>query len=69
MTSATYHHIENSLRELYLEGDRPWLVGFSSGKASAMLASLVFEADLSVPPDQRRERVAILCIDSSMSRN
>jgi 3'-phosphoadenosine 5'-phosphosulfate sulfotransferase (PAPS reductase)/FAD synthetase len=64
MASVTYQEIKNSLRNLYLDDPRPWLVGFSGGKDSTMVASLVFDAVLSVPPDQRKKPVAILCTDT-----
>lgn len=64
MTASVYQDIRENLRELYLEDTRPWLVGFSGGKDSTMLASLVFDAVLSAPVDQRKKPVAILCTDT-----
>lgn len=55
MASTSYQEIRDSMRQLYLEDPRPWLVGFSGGKDSTMVASLVFDAVLSVPPDQRKK--------------
>jgi len=34
MASVTYQEIKNTLRNLYLDDPRPWLVGFSGGKES-----------------------------------
>ena len=56
--------IKDSLRRLYLDDERPWLVGFSVGKDSTMLASLVFDAILSVPPEQRKKPMSVLCTDT-----
>ena len=39
-----FKEIITSLTKLYLEDNRPWLIGFSGGKDSTMLASLIFEA-------------------------
>jgi len=64
MITSVYQDIKNNLCELYLEDTRPWLVGFSGGKDSTMLASLVFDAVLSAPADQRKKPVAILCTDT-----
>lgn len=64
MGVSIYQDIRNNLRELYLEDTRPWLVGFSGGKDSTMLASLVFDAVLSVPTDQRKKPVVVLCTDT-----
>jgi NH3-dependent NAD+ synthetase len=48
----------NSLAELYRQDDRPWLVGFSGGKDSTMVASLVVDAVLAVPAEARKRRRA-----------
>ena len=64
MPTTTYRNIRDTLNQLYLEDDRPWLVGFSGGKDSTMLASLIFNAILSVPDDQRKKPVSILCTDT-----
>jgi hypothetical protein len=40
------------------------LVGFSGGKDSTMLASLIFEAVMSIPAEQRRKLVSVLCTDT-----
>jgi tRNA(Ile)-lysidine synthase TilS/MesJ len=32
MTAAIFQDIKDSLRHLYLEDERPWLVAFSGGK-------------------------------------
>jgi len=64
MTASAYQEIKTSLCELYLSDERPWLVGFSGGKDSTMLASLIFDAVLSVPPDQRKKPISVLCTDT-----
>src|SRR5438477_3450661 len=64
MAAVSYQEIKTQLRELYVQDKRPWLVGFSGDKDSTMVASLVFDAVLSVPPDQRKKPVAILCTDT-----
>lgn len=61
---ADYSEIRASLRELYLADDRPWLVGFSGGKDSTMVAALVFDTVLSVPEERRQKPIAILCTDT-----
>ncbi len=64
MSTSIYQDIRTNLRDLYLEDQRPWLIGFSGGKDSTMLASLVFDAVLSVPIDQRNKPIAVLCTDT-----
>ena len=64
MAAISFQEIKAQLRELYAQDERPWLAGFSGGKDSTMVASLVFDAVLSVPPGQRKKPVAILCTDT-----
>lgn len=64
MTVTAYQEIKKSLRQLYAEDKRPWLVGFSGGKDSTMLASLVFDAVLSVPPAERTKPISVVCTDT-----
>jgi DNA sulfur modification protein DndC len=64
MTVSIARDIEDSLRHLYLEDERPWLVGFSGGKDSTMLASLLFDVVLSIPADERKKPVSVLCTDT-----
>lgn len=54
----------DTLRDLYLNDPRPWLVGFSGGKDSTMVAALVFNAVLSIPPNQRIKPVTIISTDT-----
>ena len=62
--ASKYNDIAESLKTLYLEDQRPWLVGFSGGKDSTMVASLVVAAVLEVPPEQRKKDVVIVCTDT-----
>lgn len=59
-----FQEIKDSLRRPYLEDSRLWLVGFSGGKDSTMLAALVFDAVISVPAEQRKKPVSVLCTDT-----
>jgi hypothetical protein len=57
MSTSVFQDIKGSLRRLYLEDERPWLLGFSGGKSlrgaqrrdSTLLASLIFDVVLSIP--------------------
>jgi DNA sulfur modification protein DndC len=64
MPVAFSREIEDSLRRLYLDDQRPWLVGFSGGKGSTMLASLLFDVVLSIPADERKKPVSVLRTDT-----
>jgi len=69
---TAFQDISHSLRQLYLEDERPWLVGFSGGKSlsgaqrrnSTMLASLIFDVILSIPAEQRKKEVTVVCTDT-----
>ena len=64
MAATIFQDIRGSLRQLYLEDGRPWLVGFSGGKDSTMLASLIFDVILSIPVEQRKKAVSVVCTDT-----
>jgi len=64
ISPSTYIDIKDSLRKLYLEDNRPWLVGFSGGKDSTMLASLIFDAVLAIPATKRKKPISVLCTDT-----
>jgi len=53
------------IREEYFEPHlKPWVIGFSGGKDSTFLTHLVVECLLSIPPDERRRKVYIVCNDT-----
>ncbi len=60
-----FGEIRDALADLYRQDDRPWLVGFSGGKDSTMVASLVVDAVLAQPVEARKKPVTILCTDAS----
>jgi DNA sulfur modification protein DndC len=64
MPKNSYRGIIDSLVHLYTADERPWLVGFSGGKDSTMLVSLIFNAILTIPPAQREKTISVLCTDT-----
>lgn len=64
MAPGKISEIKDSLRELYLGDSRPWLVGFSGGKDSTLVASLIFDTIQAIPSDQRTKEVAVVCTDT-----
>lgn len=56
--------IVESLRSLYLADERPWFVGYSGGKDSTMLASVVFEALRGIEQASRKKDVYVVCTDT-----
>lgn len=64
MKVAMFVEIVESLRSLYLNDKRPWVVGYSGGKDSTMLVSLVLRSLMEIPRDQRTKDVSIVCTDT-----
>lgn len=62
--ASPFDQIKEALRELYLADERPWLVGFSGGKDSTMVASLIFDVTLSIEPEMRTKSISVLCTDT-----
>ncbi|MCX6928155.1 MAG: DNA phosphorothioation system sulfurtransferase DndC, partial [Verrucomicrobia bacterium] len=64
MSQNKFKAIVEDLRELYLANDKPWLVGFSGGKDSTMLASLIVESIVAIPVAKRKKEIAVVCTDT-----
>jgi DNA sulfur modification protein DndC len=64
MATGNISEIKDSLRELYVADSRPWLVGFSGGKDSTLVASLIFDTVQSIPAERRKKEIAIVCTDT-----
>ena len=57
--------IRQELRSEYLKPhDKPWMIGFSGGKDSTLLAHLALECLMAVAPDERKRRVFIVSNDT-----
>lgn len=61
-----WNEIVRGIRDEYLDSSHrfPWVVGFSGGKDSTVVAHGVFEALLSIPPSQRIRDVHIVSNDT-----
>jgi DNA sulfur modification protein DndC len=63
--TAKLKAVRRELRDEYVQPHtKPWIVGFSGGKDSTLLAHLVVECVLNVSPDERRRRVHICSNDT-----
>lgn len=49
---------------VYLNDNRPWVIGYSGGKDSTAVVRLVFEALLSLPKEQRTKPVFVVSSDT-----
>jgi DNA sulfur modification protein DndC len=62
---AKFKAIRREIRDEYTQPhSKPWILGFSGGKDSTLLAHLVLECLLAIPPDERNRRVFILSNDT-----
>lgn len=59
-----FSEIKESLKELYITDSRPWLIGFSGGKDSTLVASLIFEVLLELPANLRIKPISVVCTDT-----
>jgi DNA sulfur modification protein DndC len=58
------NEITQVLRELYLSDPRPWLVGFSGGKDSTLVAHLIVDVLCEIPENKRTKEVHVVCTDT-----
>lgn len=60
--------VVRSVRAEYLSEvqDYPWIIGFSGGKDSTVVAQAVFEALLQVPPSQRKRHIHLVSNDTQV---
>ena len=56
--------IHKEIQEIYLEDDRPWIVGYSGGKDSTTALQLVWYALAELPPEKRQKPVYVISSDT-----
>ena len=66
MTHDPFDQIKSEMRAVYLHDDRPWMVGFSGGKDSTLLLSLVLEMLQGLRPEERRKKVWVVSSDTGV---
>lgn len=49
---------------VYRHDNRPWLIGYSGGKDSTLLVSLVFRAVSRIPENERNKKVYVITSDT-----
>ena len=59
-----FAEIKAQLTDLYLTDPRPWLIGFSGGKDSTVVAAMIFEVVAGIPESQRKKPIALVCTDT-----
>ena len=63
-----WEEVVRSVRTEYLSEtqDYPWIIGFSGGKDSTVVAQAVFEALLQISPSQRKRHVHVVSNDTQV---
>lgn len=58
------NQIYEQIQTVYLNDDRPWIIGYSGGKDSTLTAMLIFEAISKIPKEKRTKKIHILSTDT-----
>lgn len=61
---STVHALFEEIRELYLADDIPWIVGYSGGKDSTAVLSLVWLALSGLSPEERTKTIHVISTDT-----
>ena len=59
-----FNQIKEEMRAVYLNDNRPWMIGFSGGKDSTLLCSLLFEMLETLPKDYKYKKIYIVSSDT-----
>jgi len=62
--SRTLKDIYEEVKEVYLNDNRPWILGFSGGKDSTCMVQLVWHAISALPIEKRQKRIYIISSDT-----
>ncbi|HEU6437762.1 MAG TPA: DNA phosphorothioation system sulfurtransferase DndC [Nitratidesulfovibrio sp.] len=57
-------HAYAEIQALYLENDRPWVIGYSGGKDSTAVVQLIWQALAKLPVEQRTKPVHVITTDT-----
>lgn len=58
------NRIIEGIKEVYLSDKRSWIIGFSGGKDSTVILSLVYQAIALIPESKRTKPVYVVCSDT-----
>lgn len=67
MSKSKYQVFEDIIQEMimvYRHDNRPWLIGYSGGKDSTLLVTLVFRAVSRIPEQERKKKVYVITSDT-----
>ncbi len=58
------HDLIDEIKNVYLNDNRPWIIGFSGGKDSTSILSLIYSALLQLKPSQRQKHIYVVSSDT-----
>ena len=61
-----FEDIIEEMSYVYQHDNRPWLIGYSGGKDSSLLVSLVVETVLRLPEEKRTKQIYIVTSDTGV---
>ncbi|WCT56765.1 DNA phosphorothioation system sulfurtransferase DndC [Paenibacillus kyungheensis] len=65
-TGSKFVEAKELVKEMYLEDERPWVVGFSGGKDSTAVVQIVFQALQELEPSQLHKKVYVISSDTQV---
>ena len=54
------HEVIEGIKTVYLDDNRPWIIGFSGGKDSTCMVQLVWTALSQLPPDKLQKKIYVI---------
>ena len=66
MNKTVFEEIKEEMKLVYLHDSRPWMIGFSGGKDSTLLVSLVMEMIRNLPDSYPKKKVYIVSSDTGV---
>ena len=64
IAGASLTELITEIQTAYLSDERPWIIGFSGGKDSTVILSLIYTAMLQLLPEQRKKHIYIVSSDT-----
>ncbi|HHH50639.1 MAG TPA: DNA phosphorothioation system sulfurtransferase DndC, partial [Saprospiraceae bacterium] len=64
IAGQTLESLRSEIINIYLSDDRPWLIGFSGGKDSTAVLSLIYSALLHIPELKRHKHIYVVSSDT-----
>jgi len=64
IAGTSFKNLVREVQNLYLEDQRPWVVGYSGGKDSTAVLQIVFTAILNLSPNQRHKMIYAISSDT-----